>query len=325
MNPSQIESSSVRANSSSGIGLSIVIVGKNNKELLDQCLASILRNPPSERFEIIYVDNASEKGCTEFIKNKYPEIILIENPSNMGFQKANNQGLKISRGKYIVLLNNDILIKPQTFDNMMKFMKRQKKAGATSPKCLYPNGRLQWSVSLFPTPFRLWLWICSNHKSLRWIMPFCRSQKINSKQTQRQDYAYGACLMVKRDVFEKVGYMDEDFYMACGEVAWCERIKRRGWAIFYIAEAEIIHYEGASRNENSLEKLIDWYSAHRRLLYRYRGLSSGFLVDGIFILHLIIKIMVNFFLDLMKFSFINTKYWLQIFRGIYLISRDKCS
>ena len=106
--------------------------------------------------------------------------------------------------------------------------------------------------------------------------------------------------------------------MACGEVAWSERIKRGGWSIFYLAEADIIHYEGASRNENPLEKSIDWYSAHRRLLYRYRGLVTGFLADGIFISHLMIKIIVNFFLDLMKFSFKNTRYWLQLFQAIYL-------
>lgn len=269
--------------------LSIIIVGWNSREYLEDCLNSLYEHRPSCRFEVIYVDNGSEDGSADFILNQYPKVIIIINKENMGFQKANNQGLKIARGQYIILLNSDTVILPGTLDKMLAFMESHPEVGAASPKCIYPDGRIQWSISRFPSVDILWWWLFSRHRVLSWLLRFKKRKRLHVNQTQEQDYAYGAFFALRREVLDKIGFMDDTVFLAGDDAAWSWRMKAKGWKIFYVAEAEVIHYGEGSRRKKPVASFIDWLRAHRFLLYRYRGLLSGLGGDVIFLADLVMN------------------------------------
>ncbi len=263
--------------------LTIIIVGWNTREYLEGCLESLYEHPPSCSFEVIYVDNSSEDGSVQLVRERYPEVVIIENNENLGFQKANNQGLKIARGQYIILVNSDTVILPGTFDKMLAFMDQHPQAGAASPKCLYPDGKIQWSISRFPSVQMLWWWLCNRHQGLRWMMRFRRQKPLDVNQTQEQDYAYGAFFALRRKVLDDVGFMDETFFSPGDDAGWSWRMKAKGWKVYYVADVEIIHYEGKTESKRAKAFTVDWLVAHRVLLYQYRGLLSGIGGDVIFL------------------------------------------
>lgn len=265
------------------IKLSIIIVGWNTREYLEGCLNSIYENPPSCKFEVIYVDNGSEDGSVKLVREQYPEAIIIENDENLGFQKANNQGLGIAQGQYIILLNSDTVILPGTFDKMLSFMEAHPEVGAASPKCLYPDGRIQWSISHFPSVRSLWWWFCSHHWGFRSLVRFRKRRPFDVNQTQEQDYAYGAFLTLRRGVLDDVGFMDETFFSYGDDAGWSWRMKAKGWKVYYVAHVEAIHYGGRSASKRAKAITAEWILAHRILLYRYRGLLYGMAGDAIFL------------------------------------------
>lgn len=268
---------------SSSITLSIIIVGWNTRKYLEGCLESIFEYPPSCDFEIIYVDNGSEDGSVSVVRQRYPEVIIIENNENLGFQKANNQGLRIAQGQYIILLNSDTVMLPDTFDKMLAFMEAHPEVGAASPKCLYPDGRIQWSVSHFPSVHTLWWWLCARHRGLHWLLRFRGRKPLDVNQTQEQDYAYGAFFTLRREVLDDVGFMDETFFSPGDDAGWSWRMKAKGWKVYYVADVEVIHYGGKTESKRAKAFTTDWLKAHRILLYQYRGLLSGLGGDVIFL------------------------------------------
>ncbi|MBI5701362.1 glycosyltransferase family 2 protein [Candidatus Saganbacteria bacterium] len=204
------------------IDLSIIIVNTNNKKILQECLGSIFKNTHRMSLEVIVTDNNSKDGSQEMIKTLFPKVILIENKENAGFVKASNQGLRIARGRYSCLLNDDTITKDSSFDIMVEFMDKNQKAGACSPKLLNTDGTYQHQGSLFQKKF--------------W----------ESKIPVEIDFAIGACLMLRREVIEKIGLMDENLFFYNDDLDWCKRIKKAGFRIFFIPKAEIVHYGGYS-------------------------------------------------------------------------------
>jgi GT2 family glycosyltransferase len=301
--------------------LSIIIVGWNSWDYLEGCLKSIFKHPPSFNFEVIYVDNGSDDGSCEFICRQYPEIITIQNEENLGFQKANNKGLRICRGQYIILLNTDTLILPDSFDKMMAFMEAHPNVGAASPKCIYPDGRIQWSVSQFPSVRMLLWWLCARHRGLHWLLCFRKQTLPDSNETQVQDYAYGAFLTLRREVLDDVGFMDETFFSPGDDAGWSWRIKEKGWKVYYVAEVEVIHYGGKTENKRVKAFTADWLRAHRILLYQYRGAFNGLGGDFFFITDLILSFVKSVMQGLFRKKNINCtarpRYILCIFREVY--------
>jgi len=272
-------------------------VGWNSLEHLIPCLESIYTHPPSCEFEVIYVDNASTDKSVKFIKENYPEVRIIENKKNEGFQRANNQALKIAKGRYVVLLNADTMILPDTFNIMLNFFDEHPDAGSANPKCVYPDGQLQWSYARFPKIKDFLYWFISSHRSLNGFFP--KNRKDDSEELSRnkeQDYTYGAFFMIPKKVINSIGLMDEKFYMAGGDIAWSYKIKKSGWKNYYVAEAKIIHNERKSaRRKSSTAAQVDWIRAHRRLLYHYFNFFQGILGDFIFLSHIFISLINSFF------------------------------
>ncbi|MGB9612606.1 MAG: glycosyltransferase family 2 protein [Candidatus Margulisiibacteriota bacterium] len=204
------------------VDLSIIIVNTNNKELLENCLKSIYAHTHRVTFEIIVVDNNSHDGSQQMVKNNFPKVILIENKENVGFIAASNQGLRRFKGRYALLLNDDTIVKDFAFDYLIEFMDNHPTVGACGPKLLNTNGTIQRQGGILGKKF----WLSQKPIEVRFLV--------------------GACLMVRREVIEKVGILDENLFFYNDDLDWCLRIRKAGWKIYYLPQAEVVHYGGYS-------------------------------------------------------------------------------
>jgi GT2 family glycosyltransferase len=226
------------------ITLSICIVNWNTRELLRACLQSIYRYPPDAPFEVIVVDNASRDGSADMARTEFPQVVLIANAENLGYARGNNQAIQQAQGDYILLLNPDTEVFPDTLNRALAFLQAHSEAGAIGAKQLFPDGRVQPSVRGFPTPANL-LWEVSG---LARLFPRAlggyRMRAFTYDRVAEVDQPMATFLMVRRAVVEQVGLMDEAFPLFFNDVDWCYRIKQAGWRIYFVPEVQILHYGG---------------------------------------------------------------------------------
>lgn len=260
--------------------LSIIIVNYNVKEFLRNLLDSIDKALQNISTEIIVVDNASDDGSVELLKSKFPTVKLIENKTNLGFGKANNQALKISKGKYILLINPDTIVGEDTFTKMIKFLEVQKDAGLAGCKILNPDGSLQLACRRsFPGP---WTSFCKV-TGLSNLFPnsklFARYNLtyLDENQTYEVDAISGSFMMFSREVYEKVGGFDEQFFMYGEDLDLCYRIQKAGYKVFYLHTTQVIHYKGESTKRSSIDETKVFYNAMH--LFVKKHLSTSFLVE----------------------------------------------
>lgn len=264
--------------------LSIIIVAWNIREELVNCLRSIESNRPREDFELIVVDNASSDGTIEAVKNDWPQVITIANSENRGFAAANNQGIKRSKGRYVFFLNPDTLVHPHALDILTDFMDKNPDVGACGPRLLNADGTIQRSVRRFPT-FRSALYQYTIFRQIgvflgqynRWLM-----KDFTYDSQAEVDQLMGAALLVRRSVIDRIGVMDEGFFMYYEEVDLCLRIKKAGWRIVFTPDAVINHIGGVSSKQAPVQMRI---MAVKSLLYyfkKYRGPTTTTLFNCLF-------------------------------------------
>jgi len=228
--------------------LSICIVSWNVRELLKKCVDSICKNPPSCGFEIIITDNDSKDGTAELLITKYPQVRLIENRNNLGFSAGNNQAIKASTGDYVLILNPDTEVLTGSLDKLAEFLDTHPEAAIVAPKLLNPDKSLQRSCMGFPTLgamamrqlFIEQLWP-GNPYTKKYMMANFEYDRITEV-----DQPMGACLLIRREVLNKVGLFDEHSFMFFDEVDLCYRTKNAGWKIYFTPDATIIHHGGSS-------------------------------------------------------------------------------
>ncbi len=262
--------------------LSIIIVNYNVKEFLQNLVHSIHKAAQKINVEIIIVDNASSDGSVEFITEKFPDVKLIANENNLGFGKANNQGLKIAKGKYFLLINPDSIVSEDTFTKMISFIETHPSVGLAGCKILNPDGTLQLACRRsFPGP---WTSFCKV-TGLSTLFPnsklFARYNLTykDENQSYEVDAISGSFMMMKREVYEKVGGFDEDFFMYGEDLDLCYRVQQSGFKVFYVHETQIIHYKGESTKRSSLDETKFFYEAMH--LFVKKHLSSSLLVQFI--------------------------------------------
>ncbi|MBU1027150.1 MAG: glycosyltransferase family 2 protein, partial [Candidatus Margulisbacteria bacterium] len=208
------------------------IVNLNNQKLLEACLTSIYKNTHKISFEITVVDNASTDGSQKMVRTKFPAVYLIENKENLGFSRANNLGLKNCQARYALLLNNDTVLKNDALDKMVAFMDKSPKVGATGPKLLNVDGTIQHQGGLLGKKF--WL----------------------AKEPVKVNFVIGAALMVRKDIIDLVGLLDENLFFYNEDLDWCIRIRKAGWHVFFLPEPEITHYSGYSSKRTFNHRLF---------------------------------------------------------------------
>jgi GT2 family glycosyltransferase len=262
------------------MNLSIIIVNYNVKEFLQNLMHSIYKAASNLQYEIIVIDNASDDGSVDFLKEKFPDIKLIVNQKNLGFSKANNVGLSVAKGEYILFLNPDVIVGEDTFEKMIEFFKKTPSAGLAGCKILNPDGSLQLACRRsFPGP---WTSFCKV-SGLSALFPnsriFARYNLtyLDENKTYEVDAVSGSFMMIKREVYKKVGGFDEQFFMYGEDLDLCYRIQKAGYKVFYVHNTQIIHYKGESTKRSSIDETKLFYNAMH--LFVKKHLSSSFIVE----------------------------------------------
>ena len=229
--------------------LSIVIVSYNTRELLLQCLASIRSQETSLSYEVIVVDNHSSDGSAEAVRRDYPEVRLIESSSNVGFSVANNAAIDLATGRFVLLLNSDTFLVSDVLDRMVEKMREEPEVGIAGCRLIRPSGEMDLACRRsFPTP----LVSLSRFLRLNRIFPkhrLCGRYNLtylDEKGTYEVDSIVGAFMLVRREVIDRLGALDEDYFMYGEDVDWCYRIKDRGWKVLYVGDCVTYHHKGAS-------------------------------------------------------------------------------
>jgi len=240
--------------------LSIIIVSYNTKEFLINCIKSITDTVKSVSCEIIVVDNSSSDETIKELsklKTKIPNIKLIENKENQGFSKANNQGVKIAKGKYILFLNPDTVIHENTLQIMFEFMEENKKVGAATCKVLLPNGQIDDACHRgFPTPWNAFSHFTFISKAFPKTKVFggYKLSYLDINTTHEIDACAGAFMMVRREAGEQINWWDEDYFWYGEDLDFCYRLKEKGWKVYYVSNTSILHYKGVSGGIKSVSK-----------------------------------------------------------------------
>ena len=259
--------------------LSLIIVSFQVRELLSRCLVSLERAAQDVPLEIIVVDNASTDGSVEMLRADFPHVHNIANSENVGFSKANNQGLKIARGRYWMLLNPDTEIPldaPNPFRLLVELMDTHPRAGACGASLFYPDGTRQHSAFHFPTLAQIYM----DLYPVNWRL---RESFLNGRYSFAQyergapfqiDHPLGAALLVRPDAARHVGLLDEDYFIYAEEVDWCMRLRRAGWEIWCVPHARIIHHEARSTRQFRDKMFVELWKA--RFILFQKNYSRAF-------------------------------------------------
>lgn len=224
----------------------VIIVSFNTRDLTLECLRALYDNLGSVTAEVIVVDNGSEDGSVEALRQNYPNVRVFSNIRNAGFGAANNQAMRAARGKYVMLLNSDAFVENGAIAAMIELIERSPGVGVVGPRLLNADLSLQLSCFPFPSPARAWienLWLPAVFPHTSKIGDY---RKWAHDEERLVDWVVGACMLVRREAYDAVGGFDERFFMYGEETDWQRRIRSKGWQIAFTPAARVKHLGGAS-------------------------------------------------------------------------------
>jgi N-acetylglucosaminyl-diphospho-decaprenol L-rhamnosyltransferase len=258
--------------------LSIIIINWKSANFTRKCLASIHARAKGINLEILVVDNASFDGCAEMIQKEFPDVRFIQSQDNLGFARANNLAFEYSKGEILLFLNPDTEIVGSALQDMMACLDSNQNAGAIGAKLLNSDLSVQTScLQAFPSILSQVL----DSEYLRTMIPkssLWGTQALfeDSRQPVPVEGISGACLMVRRSLFEQIGYFNRDYFMYVEDMDLCHKIQKAGWTNYYVGDATVIHHGGQSSGSQSnnqfstlvmKESLLKYFKIHRGHLY----------------------------------------------------------
>lgn len=261
------------------VDISIIIVSWNVSQLLKACLKSIFENPSQLNLQVIVVDSGSADDTCSMLRTHYPEVKLFDMQKNVGFPAGNNIGIQAAVGRNIYLLNPDTEIVGDALQVMLTRLESEPSLGMIGAKLLFPNGDIQSSRRRFPT-------VMTGMFESTWFEPLAPKQIINryrmtdknDEQPCLVDWVMGASMFASRAAVEATGGMDEDYVMYSEELDWCRRIKNNRFGILWFPSAEIIHHMGASSDQASTLRHINFNRAKLRYFRKYHGAWASGLI-----------------------------------------------
>jgi GT2 family glycosyltransferase len=276
--------------------VSIIIINWNTKDLLRDCLDSVIEQTSKVDYEIIVVDNNSTDDSVQMVKNDFKQVILIENPDNRGFAAANNQAMKIAKGRYVLLLNSDTVVLDKAIEKTIEFSAKNPKVAATGCKVLNPDGSLQRTCFMFPSVLNMFLSSTYLYKLFPKSRFFGREQMTwwDRDDAREVDVVTGCFMLVRKDAIENVGLMDEDYFMYGEETDWCFRFKKNGWKNMFTPVGQIIHYGGQSTSQVKAEMILQLRGSILLFIKKNKGILS----------HIFARVFVALFF------FLRIPYWL---------------
>jgi GT2 family glycosyltransferase len=247
--------------------VSVVVVTHNSAPWIERCLESVRGH------ETIVVDNGSSDGTARLVRERFPDVRLVEQ-GNVGMGAGNNVGMRLGSGRYFLLLNSDAWVVGDAVERLARFADEQQEVAVVGPRLLNEDGTLQRSARAFPTLWRL----ATEYLFLRKLAP--RSRALNAfyeggfdhDEAREVDWLFGACLLVRRDAADEVGLFDEDFFMFSEETDWCFRFRQAGWGVWFFPGAEVVHLGGASHGGRLFAENV---RGHLRFLAKHRGMGEA--------------------------------------------------
>jgi GT2 family glycosyltransferase len=271
------------------LDISVIVVSFNTRGLVLDCLASVFETIKDISFEVWLVDNNSTDGTVGAVRKAYPDVAIIENEENLGFAAANNQALRQMNGRYALLLNSDTVLTKGAVRELYEFMEHTPEAGMACGQLLNQDGSKQNSIASFPSLLTL----LANETALRILMP----DRFPSK---RRDYAspievdsgIGACLMVRKEAIDDVGFFDERYFFFFEETDWAYRMKRNKWAMYFVPSARIYHAQGKTVGSGVNSRIMFYRS--RYLFFKKWHRHSYPLFYSIVFLRLLVNAVLSF-------------------------------
>ena len=261
--------------------LSVVVVTWNSRAYISDCLESIRCQQNDLAIELIVVDNASTDDTAKIVQQRFPEAQLFINARNLGYTRASNIGFERASGRYILVLNPDTRLKPGSLERMIEYIGEHPRVGALGPQLLNPDGSLQPSCRRFPS-YRLMLWEFTGLSRLFPRHPVFGAWRMGSfdhREIRSVDQPMGACLLLRREALDAVGFMDERFEMFFNDVDLCRRLASAGWDIIFFPQAQVVHDAGSHVRRERYRMIL---TSHRDCLSYFRKVRRGPL-DGLFL------------------------------------------
>lgn len=250
--------------------ISIVIVSWNTREILARCLDAVSRSASSALgAEVIVVDNASSDGSAEMVRQRFPGVRVISNEDNLGFARACNQGIRVSSGEYVLLLNPDTEVQPAALETLITFLREHPNVAAAGARITNPDGSLQRSCYRAPGIFRE-LWRLT-HMDVLYPYAEYPIEKWSTSEPRPVDTVLGACLLVRREALEQVGLLDERFFIYSEEVDLCTRLRAAGWEVFWVPRAIVMHRGGESTRQVAASMFLRLYQGKVLYFRKHRG------------------------------------------------------
>jgi len=246
--------------------LAVVVVTYNGLPYAERTLETVAG------LETVVVDHGSTDGTLEVVRERFPEVRVVEQ-ENLGLAAGWNRGIRETSAPYVLVLNADAWLVGDAADRLVRFAEEHERAGYVGPKLLNPDGTLQPSVRSFPTPWRL----ATEYLFLRKLAP--RSRALNAfygagfghDEARVVDFTKGAAFLLRRAAFEEVGPFDEEFFLFSEETDWCYRLREAGWQALFDPDAEAVHVGGASWRPQSATLFREQVKGHLRFLTKHRG------------------------------------------------------
>jgi len=258
------------------MNLSVIIVTWNTQDIVQECLGSLREQGQSSDTEVIVVDNASSDQTPQLIQNHFPWVRFVQNDTNLGFAGGNNIGVRLSTGKYIALVNSDVVVPKDCLEKMIQYMEQHPDIGMLGPKMLLKDGSIGQSCMGFPS---IWKWFCRAFaldrlfKSSRLFGGFLMTH-FQYDRVSDVDVLTGWFWMVRREALDRVGLLDERFFMYGEDIDWSKRFHAAGWRVVFYPEAEAVHYCGASSSNAPTRFYVEMSRANMQYCRRYHSKCS---------------------------------------------------
>ena len=306
------------------VKLSVIIVNYNVKHFLKQCLESVFGATNLHEIEVFVVDNDSKDDSLEMVRKSFPEVKIIANKENVGFSTANNQAIKISEAKYVLLLNPDTIVETTTFEKVIKFMDENPDAGGLGVKMIDGNGNfLPESKRGLPTPKVAFYKIFGLSKL------FPKSKKygkyhlgyLNENKTHEIDVLSGAFMLLRKETLDNIGLLDEDFFMYGEDIDLSYRITKGGYKNYYLPTSTIIHYKGESTKKSSVNYVYVFYNAMAIFAKKHFGDSKAKSFSMLIKIAIFLRATLALFKRFFELIFLPVIDFSTLFFGLHFVKR----
>jgi len=270
------------------VDISIIVVACSVKELIDECFTAVKNSKDRLNKEIIYVDNGSTDGTVQMVKEKFPETVIIESPTNLGFIRANNLGYPKANGKYVLMLNSDAFVGIDSLQESYDFMEQHPECGVLGCRLIDREGTMQPSARYFPTPWNLFL---TNMGMVKNTIPFLKgvdNMEVDHSRIFECDWVIGCYLFTRKEIIDELDFfLREDFFMYFDDADLCLRIKRKNWKVFFYPN-DVIHLGGINSAKltevTEKGKFTEKYNLESEYLYFRKNYNVFYVLADFFLI-----------------------------------------